>query len=84
MKAILIFCFVVLAMALAQEVVITNPDPAFSQPSQPPSGGAEPILIDNPDSAFYRPSQPPSGQSNSGGRPYPPKQYDNPLARGGK
>ncbi|XP_073953913.1 uncharacterized protein isoform X11 [Choristoneura fumiferana] len=61
-------------------------DPAFYQPSDPNAPNYPPV-ISNPDEGFYLPSGPedssfyrPSGQSQN----YPPKQYPNPLARGGK
>ncbi|CAH0590421.1 unnamed protein product [Chrysodeixis includens] len=52
------------------QIVIANPDPFFGQPSVGrPNGGYEPI------------SAGPAFVNNNN---YPPKQYDNPFARGGK
>nr|ABK21656.1 unknown [Picea sitchensis] len=87
MKAVGILLLVLVAMAASQVNVVDNNNPggvnvvdnsdpnkgmdsAFYRPS---AGGNSGIAED---SSFYRPSAPSQN--------YPPKQYPNPLARGGK
>ncbi|WP_348240840.1 hypothetical protein, partial [Salmonella enterica] len=66
MRALLLFfVLAIFAMASAQRVVITNPDPFFGQPSYPQR--PERPAFPNISPAFVN-------------RPYPGKQYNNPLA----